>query len=364
MKRSLFILCSALLLTACAETSETVAQSESAPEITTNDPFTETTQTDDYDPFAVNEETEEDDVDGAWGAGVEWEPGKELVLDYAPTVTFPYYIENSAKRNDFGLLIFVNGFRQPYRTDTEPDDRVMHTFVVDRDETIHPKISFEPIVGNLGETLSVEIIGMFSPSFTLTDQTTHLALNFHHRIGGPFPSELTVTQETNLTAPAVCSEYTEVPITEELRKQYQSSGENMLDKADGIILEALKNDGLITPADRLKAVAQGGIAKTVFSGDDNITLCMLGGGKPCKYRVSMYLNHELVHGVFDGRDYIDMTPSAETMCKKEIDMSRLDLSTDEFSHFYFIAIPFYENQNDSEREPLKSESAAISSAEQ
>lgn len=359
MKRLLTVLFSAMLLTACAETSETGSQSASVPDVTTNDPFTETTQADDYDPFAQSNETEEDDEGGAWGHGVEWEPGKELMLDYAPTVTFPYFIENDAKQNDFGLLIFVNGFRQPYRTDTEPDDRVMHTFVVDQDEKIHPKISFEPIVGNLGETLSVEMIGMFSPSFALTDQTTHAALNFHHRIGAPLPSEMTVTQETNPTTPAVCRDYTEVPITEELREQYQSNGENMLDKANYIFLTAMKNDVLITPEDRRTTL----IPKTVFSGNDNITLCMLGGGKPCKYRVSMYLNHELVHGVFDGCDYIDMTPSADTMCKKEIDMSKLEMPQDQFSHFYFIAIPFYENHNYSEREPLKSESAAISNAE-
>lgn len=361
MKRLLTVLCSAMLLTACAEKPDSAVPVASMPDVTTNDPFAETTQADDYDPFAVSDETEEDDVDYAWSGGVEWEPGKELVLDYAPTVTFPYFFNNSAKRNDFGLLIFVNGFRQPYRTDTEPDDRIMHTFVVDRDEKIHPKISFEPIAGDMGETLSVETIGMLTPSFTLTDQTTDAALNFHHHILAPFPSELTVTQKTDLTPPAVCSNYTEVPVTEELRKQYQRSGENVLDKPDEIILEALKNDGLITPADRLKAPSQSGIAKTVFSGDDSITLCMLGGGTPCRYRVSMYLNHELVRGVFDGCDYIDMTPSADTMCKKEIDMSRLELPQDEFSHFYFIAVPFY-TEKYSKRMAVKSESAAISDA--
>ena len=363
MKRLLTVLCAVMLLTACAENPKIGEQSVSISDGTINEPFAETSQTDDYDPFAQSNEKKKDEPDGAWTQGVEWKKNRELVLDYAPTVTFPYYIENGANRNDFGLLIFVNGFRQTYRTDTEPDDRVMHTFVVNQNETIHSMISFDPIVGHMGETLSVEIIGMFQPSFTLTDQTTHAALNFHHRIISLFPSDLTVTQKTDLKAPAVCSEYTEVPITEDIKDQYQNNGENMLDKANDIFLEALKNDILITPGDRVKAAEQGKeIKKTVFSGNDKITLCMFGGGKPCKYRISMYLNHELVHGVFDGYDYIDMMPSADIMCRKEIDMSKLKLPQNEFSHFYFIAVPFYTNKNYAERMTVKSESAAISNS--
>lgn len=45
---------------------------------------------------------------------------------------------------------------------------------------------------------------------------------------------------------------------------------------------------------------------TPFNISDSITLCMYGN-EPCKYRVSMYINHELVKGAFDGADYIDIT---------------------------------------------------------
>ena len=149
MKRLLTVLCAVMLLTACAENPKSGEQSVSISDVTINEPFAETSQTDDDDPFAQSNEKKKDEPDGAWTQGVEWKKNRELVLDYAPTVTFPYYIENGANRNDFGLLIFVNGFRQTYRTDTEPDDRVMHTFVVNQNETIHSMISFDPIVGHM-----------------------------------------------------------------------------------------------------------------------------------------------------------------------------------------------------------------------
>ena len=349
MKRISAALLSVIMLTACSEKPVSSEQNPSAAETAQT---TETT--DDYDPFAAADNgSDEDETIGKSAFGVEWEEGKELVLDYAPTVTFPYYVDNSAGQSDFGLLIFVNGFRQPYRTDAEPDDRILHTFTVEKNERIHPKISFEPIVGELGETLSVEIISMFRPGFALTDQTTDSALNFNHRILALYPSELTVTQHTELTEPAVCKDYTAVPITEEIRAAYANQDGNPLDRL--VYLEPMKNDVLITPEDRRKEE----IPKTVFRGVDTMTLCMFGGGKPCKYRVSMYLDHELVSGAFDGCDYIDMMPSADTMCKKMIDTQKLHLPKDGYSHFYFIAVPFYTNKNYDERYTVKSETAAI-----
>ncbi len=347
MKRISAALLSVIMLTACSEKPVSSEQNPSAPETNRM-----TEQTDDYDPFAADSRDEEETI-GKFSFGVEWEKGKELVLNYAPTVSFPYYVENSASQSDFGLLIFVNGFRQPYRTDTEQDDRILHTFTVAQNERIHPNISFEPIVGEIGEVLSVEIISMFRPGFELTDQTTDSALNFNHRIQALYPSELTVTQHTGLTGPLVCKEYATVSISEEMRADYADPDGNSLDRL--VFLEALKNDALITPNDRMKTET----AKQVFDKNDTITLCLYGGGKPCKYRVSMYLNHELVSGAFDGCDYIDMTPSADVMCKKVIDMQKLNLPQTGYSHFYFIAVPFYTNKNYDERYTVKSETAAI-----
>lgn len=354
MKYVFPLIISMILLCGCAANSDAASSTESRAETTaTEDPFAEHSEdaSQNYDPFAEDSSDGEEEL-GAFSCGVEWEPGRECVLDYAPTVTFPYYIENNAGRTDFGLLIFVNGFRQPYRTDSEPEDAVLHSFSVDEDERLHPKISFEPVVGEMGETLTVEIVSMFHPGFVLTDKTIHAALNFNHRILSLFPSSMTVTEQIGLRPPKVCTDYTEIPITAELRDAYTEQSGNQLDRL--FFLEALKNDALITPRDRLTQ----SVPKTVFRGGDALTLCVYGGGRPYTYRVSMYLDHALVPGVFDGCDYIDMTPSADTMCKKEIDTSLLPLK-DEWSHLYFIAVPIYTDTDYANRRVEKSESAAI-----
>ncbi len=79
-----------------------------------------------------------------------------------------------------------------------------------------------------------------------------------------------------------------------------------------VFLKALKNGVLITPAERMANPQN----QMPFTQNDTLTLCMYGGGKPCKYCVSMYLDHQLVRGAFDGCDYIDVTPFAGTMCKR------------------------------------------------
>ena len=373
MKKHLTAVLSVLLLTACAGESAVSERSTAVPETTgtedafsSSDPDSSLTAdlTDGYDPFASNG-SDDSDVIGSFTYGVEWKDGKELVLDYAPTVSFRYYTENGANAIDFGLLLFVNGFRQPYRTEQEPVDQILHIFDVEQNERKVQTIEFEPIVGEFGETLSVEIISMFHPSFAPTEKTRHSDLIFNHRISSLFPSDLTVTEKTGLKEPAVCGAYSATEISEEMRRKYDKmdstggfSGENELENT--VFLEILKNDVLLTPAD----LSELKYDQTPFNQNDSVTVCMYGGGKPCTYRVSLYLDHELVKGAFDGADYIDMTPSRDTICKKVIDPQKLNVTPDAYHHLYLIAIPFYTDKNYMERLALKSTSAVLSFSEQ
>lgn len=362
MKKHLSILFAALLLTACTGNPSGSDHSTTAPETSvTADPFADAsgTMTGEEDPFAADDEDGPDTL-GGYQCGVEWEEGKELVLDYAPTVSFRYYARSDGVSNDFGLLLFVNGFRQPYRTEEEPTDQILHIMDVNKDERKVQTIEFEPIVGEEGETLSVEIVSMLHPRFALTNQTKGWELFMYHSIHSLFPSDLTVTQKTGLKEPAVCTDYETEPITEELRQQYNKmdsaggfSGDNELDRS--VFLETLKNGVLITPQDRRESDAM----QTPFAKNDTVTLCMYGGGTPCKYRISAYLDHELIKGAFDGMDYIDMMPSHDVICKKQISPETLKVSPGEYHHLYFIAVPFYTDKNYGERMTLKSESAAL-----
>lgn len=352
MTRILTILLSfTFLLTSCSEKPSNDEKN------TIQNDTSSTEQTSEYDPFARADDDTSSGTIGSFSCGVEWENGKELVFDYAPTVSFQYYVSNSGKVNDFGLLLFVNGVRQPYRTGENSENQIIHIFKVDQDERQVQTIEFEPVVGEKGDKVSVEIVTMFHPDYINTEKSSY---GFSHRISSLYPSSLSVTQETGLSEPKVCSEYEVTPISEKMRQEFNQMsstggyGGNALDSR--IFIETLKNDVFYTPADRLNSESD----ITPFTMNDSVTLCMYGD-LSCTYRVSMYINHELVAGAFDGADYIDITPSKNSICKKEIDLKALNLSLQNDNHFYFIAVPIYTSDNFEGGMVLKSGSVTLDS---
>lgn len=310
-------------------------------------------QSDTYDPF--KKEDVQSITAGSYNYGVEWEENKRNVLDYDSTVSLQYFVENNGKATDFGVLFFINGFCQPYRTEDDREDKILHIFQVDQNERKVKTIEFEPVVGEFGDELSVEIVSMFEPDYINTEKSNY---DFHHRISSLFPSKMSVTKETGLSEPNVCLDYTNTSITEEMRLKFDTIGaagassENSLET--NVHIETLKNEIFYTPADLLKSEPD----NTPFTMNDSVSLCMYGG-KQCKYRVSMFVNHEQVKGAFDGLDYIDMTVSGDSICKKTIDLNKLNLSLNDYNHVYFIAVPFYSNDNYIEKTVIKSTSVTL-----
>lgn len=335
----------ALLLTACTENPSTIEQN-------TNESTTE--QSSEYDPFAKTNDEAVSSTVGSYNYGVEWEEGKELVLDYAPTVSFRYFVNNSGNAADFGLLIFVNGIRQPYRTEENTENKLLHIFDVQQNERKVQTIEFEPVVGEMGDEVSVEIISMFEPSYINTENSVY---NFYHNISSLLPSKMNVTEKTNLSEPEICSDYMVTSITEEMLQEFNSYGSENGNPLDNqVYIDTLKNEKFYTP----KALLEEEPDITPFTLNDTVTLCMYGGA-PCKYRVSMYINHDLVAGAFDGADYIDITTANDSICKKTININNLNIELKDYNYLYFIAVPFYTEGDYEEKMVMKSSSVTLTS---
>ena len=363
MKRIVpLFLAAALLLTACFDTQSsnesltTQSDKNTTQSSADSKDGTSSDETSSYDPFARADNDENTSATAAsYSCGVNWKEGKDYVLDYAPTVSFEYFVKNDSADTDFGLMLFVNGIRQPYRTDTDTEDKVMHIFDVNKDETKTQTISFEAVTGEQGDELSVEIITMLHPDFV---QETSSNYGFNHKITSFYASKLSVTEKTGKIEPKICTSYETTPITDELRRQFDTTdekglvSENMLDNT--VYVDVLKNGVLCTPEDlRIKEQDI-----TPFKTSDYAELCMYGG-KPCQYRVSMYVNHELIKGAFDGMDYIDINVSKDNICKKKIEFQNLNLSLNDYNNLYFVAVPSYTDYSVEERMVLKSASVTV-----
>lgn len=348
MKKTLaFFLVPLLLLVSCSTKNYDIEPIEA------NAPNSATKETDNYNPFAKdNEPLSESATVGSYGTGVEWQEGKELVLEYAPVVSFRYFVENSGEDNDFGLMLFVNGFRQPYHTESDSENKIIHIIDVNKNEKKIQTIEFEPVVGDKGDEVSVEIVTIFNPNFIQNGNSNY---EFNHRITSLYPSSLNITQITGASEPNICTNYESTPITDETRLKFVDTSNpeiNLLD--NNVYIEVLKNNLFYTHEDYINSE----IDIQPYNKEDLISLCMYGG-EPCTYRVSMYINHELVVGAFDGYDYIDITTSNDAICKKTIDINGLNLSLNKYNHIYFIAVPFYANRNYDERMVIKSDSVTF-----
>ncbi len=351
MKKLLSLLLAAALLTGCAEKTESAKDASASTTSGTDASSVESA----YDPFA-REDSGSGTEARSYSYGVNWKDGKEFVLDYASTVSFDYFVENDNTTTDFGLLLFVNGISQPYRTDAEPENKTMHIFNVNGSEKKTQTISFEAVTGEDGEELWVDVVSMLQPDYV---QETNA---YYGLISSLYPSKLLVTEKTGKTDPKICTDYVTEQISDEMRQKFGTMGEkggagkNSLDQ--NTTIEALKNGVLITPAERLQK-GENKLDITPFQTSDFVELCMYGGKTPCKYRVSMYVNHELVKGAFDGADFIDMTASRDEICRKKLVLSELGLTLNEWNHLYFVAVPFYTDDNFEERMVLKSPSVTL-----
>jgi hypothetical protein len=304
-------------------------------------------QTTEYDPFA---EAEEPETFPGWGGGIQWEEGQEKVLDYAPVISFQKELHCDNGRQNFGVMLFVNGINQPLKLDNS-EEKMMHIVELENESVIQT-MTFSPVVGEKGDKIYLQTVTMYDPNFV--PASSNPDYKFSHDIRG-IPASIDVTETTEKTTPPICTDYVKEPVTDEIRAEFQNQwkADNYLDTQNYV--KTLKNGVLNTPADYIN----GEIPQTPFESTDSVEVALYGGGEPCMYRVSMYINHELVKGAFDGMDYIDMEMSKNNISRKKVDYKNSGINLNEYNFIYFVAVPFYDNYPMEEKWVLKSDSVTL-----
>jgi len=342
MKKTLATICvliTMIMVTSCRTEDKNV-------EINSSKNSNDSNQTsDDYDPFAPKENDDISGVAASFDFGVNWK-GEELVLDYKPTIEYEFFLNNSAdKKCGFALLMFVNGIRQPYQFDGSDED-ILHHYDVNSKEKKTATIRFSPVTGKKCDTLSVYIVTMFEPTFSPVSTTPEYGHNF--RISQMSPVTIDITDSTGNSDISICTDYIRTEISSEMRSEYNQidvdgniSG-NSLENSQ-LLFGVIKNGAYISPSERITASIETLTDASLFTKNDFIDLWVSGGGEECKYRVSMYVNHKLVEGAFDGYDYLDVAPSKDVICSKKIELSTLNVQLDEYNHIYFMAVPIEQN---------------------
>lgn len=88
--------------------------------------------------------------------------GGEMILPVKLTTS-----GNIAERG-IGILLFVDGQPQPYKTEAEPEYAYMHTFLQGQGPKIYD-FYFTPITGQIGDELELYIATVLSPTYSISE---------------------------------------------------------------------------------------------------------------------------------------------------------------------------------------------------
>jgi hypothetical protein len=157
-------------------------------------------------------------------------------------ITLPFFVKTTGNLGEkgIGLLIFIDGQPQPYKTETEPEYAYLHTFYSTDSNPLFNLI-FTPITGQSGDFSEIYISSLVYPAYSLKDgncglvQTSNsVAACFRIRyLQTPptedFPDKLpwltNVNISSNVTASADIFNWTEADLLENIDYRFRINGQ-------------------------------------------------------------------------------------------------------------------------------------------
>jgi hypothetical protein len=242
--------------------------------------------------------------------------GKEIKVQYN--------IENGEQEASFGLFIFVNGILQPYYVNG--NNTTMYEIKMSKNQNITIPISFEPIQVNKSSGNTVNFLLMLNPSFYPKGESKIFGHN--QTISQLVPWNLESNIETqDITSSSIIA-----------LENYTFASKEKNNSENNNLLEISINSNSAIVLDENNA-----IPLSINSKIDG------------KYRVSVYVNHNLVKA-FDGYQYIDINCQNDTAYNLSINIDSNNFSnTNQNDHFvYAIAVPVDYDYNNSDIQVVKS----------
>ena len=109
---------------------------------------------------------------------------ESLKYEGAP-IQIEYEFENGNKDSNIGLLLFLDGHIQPFTIDKNGTPKVMNIIELKADSKKSITIAFDPVRGQLGETIPLHIVAIFDAGNTI--QTPTIAISFFQALSQAFP---------------------------------------------------------------------------------------------------------------------------------------------------------------------------------
>lgn len=231
-----------------------------------------------------------------YGLSAGFTEGDNVSLTYnGKPLSFEYSLYNPEAPAEWGIEVYVDGILQNITVYSENTSVTQNTNMyitsLENGEREIIRIEFMPNTGKAGETLELNICSFLNPDYMIdgTDYTSFLPF---HRLSPGYTMKIQMNK--NAQDPVKVSEfkgeYTEVP--QEIMDSFNSVNssneiENVFDRQQIFdVCKSNEDESVIN-----------------LSGKKD-TLKVFGYGKPGTYRISVYINNQIIRA-FDGEYYCD-----------------------------------------------------------
>lgn len=254
---------------------------------------------------------------------------EKRVLEYnGEPIGIKFNAQNGPTNAEWGLRIYVDGYLQPFTVEDKQYD--LYCFELNDHETIDIDLSFIPVVGDAGDELTVNFILYLNPSYVLHDED-YVGYDNNHKITQLLPWKLIINNsvEKQVIQNSTHQSFSEIPdkIKNDLSNQFDENNQPIDLLKVNTFVEQFQSDENYN---------------TLSVHNSSFKTYVQGYGKAEKYRLSLYVNHELVNA-FDGKPYCIFEIKDNLMTKVETNVTYNFTNEDNF--VYIIAVPISEEYN-------------------
>ena len=244
---------------------------------------------------------------------IEPDPESQSLIYAGTPVTLTYMMDNEGTAAEWGIVIYVNGFQQPFSIDGSNEVKNCHIINMEEGEKKNCKIQFIPIQGKAGEDFTVYIATILKPSYQVKGDS--LDWGYFHSYGQAVPLHLVIekdvpAQDVDLDCKTLTGEY-----NEQFPYWAHHSNTTEIEISDGY-------DAVYAEADR------------------DITLDIaVSGRESLNYRLAIFIDHKLVPAL-DGNKYYNIATQKDKMLRLKIKLPYSEVKDGKF--IYGVLIPLVE----------------------
>lgn len=287
---------------------------------------------------------------------------KEVIYSKDGEIEIKVGISNEYTKAEYGFIVFVDGIRVPFALNENEEEKMLHIIEMDseeRDRVLTVKLSDEYLPANSDANVSIATI--LNPNFMIKS-TEYISFLPHHALAAY--NFYTVRKESGETpAVSVADKVSAVyELPEKINSMYmqkEGSPDDPFGKGENVEYSNSLDDTtefLFSSTDNFENMES---CFACEKGKDfNIKIACIG--KSGLFRLSLYINNELVSG-FNGCDYFDIETERDELKVIDVSLDKDILANlDEYNCIYLIAVPLDPSMEESDYvRPLKTTSKML-----